>query len=82
MLSVCSCNYFFDLLVYDLIKKKKAAKIQISHRCEIRQQSHRSCHEDIWQLLSGYGAKISDCAAEQVTSYEKCVAQHKRATVG
>lgn len=48
----------------------------------MRQQSHRKCHEDIRQRLSGLEAKLSECAAEQVTSYGKCVAQQKGAKVG
>ncbi|XP_062293145.1 nesprin-2 isoform X5 [Scomber scombrus] len=62
-----------------VLEAQAQLRLESLQRCEIRQQSHRSCHEDIWQLLSGFGATILDCAAEQVTSYEKCVAQHKRA---
>lgn len=48
----------------------------------MRQQSHKKCHEDIRQRLSGLETKVSECAAEQVTSYDKCVAQQKTAKVG
>lgn len=56
--------------------------ISCSHRCELRQQSHKKCHEDICQHLSQFEEKLSECAAEHVTSYDKCVAQQRRAQVG
>lgn len=59
----------------------KRPKSTFSYRCETRQQSHRKCHEDICQRLSGLEAKLSECAAEQVTSYVKCLSQQKRAKV-
>ncbi|KAM7395095.1 hypothetical protein PAMA_006717 [Pampus argenteus] len=62
-----------------VLEAQAQLRLESLQRCEIRQQSHRSGHEDIQQHLSGFGAKISDCAAEQVTSYDKCVAQHKGA---
>lgn len=55
---------------------------QISLRCEMRQQSHKKWHEDVRQCLLGLETKVSECAAEQVTSYEKCVAQQNAARVG
>ncbi|XP_076613023.1 nesprin-2a [Chaetodon auriga] len=54
-------------------------RLETLQRCEIRQQSHRKYHEDIRQRLSGLEAKLSECAAEQVTSYDRCVAQQTRA---
>lgn len=55
---------------------------RISLRCEMRQQSHKKCHEDVRQCLLGLETKVSECAAEQVTSYEKCVGQQNAARVG
>uniref|UniRef100_UPI0037E98A37 nesprin-2a n=1 Tax=Semicossyphus pulcher TaxID=241346 RepID=UPI0037E98A37 len=54
-------------------------RLESLQRCEARQQSHRKCHEDLRQRLSGLEANLPECAAEQVTSYDKCVAQQKRA---
>ncbi|XP_044232894.1 nesprin-2-like isoform X4 [Thunnus albacares] len=72
-------NILSQLLVGRAILEAQAQlRLQSLQRCEKRQKSHRSCHEDIRQRLSGFGAKISDCAAVQVTSYDKCVAQHER----
>lgn len=48
----------------------------------MRQQSHKECHENVRQCLLGLEAKVSECAAEQVTSYEKCVGQENTARVG
>ncbi|KAM9339272.1 nesprin-2a [Symphorus nematophorus] len=54
-------------------------RLESLQRCEVRQQSHRKCHEDVRQRLSRLEAKLSECATEQVTSYDKCVAQQERA---
>ncbi|XP_044023969.1 nesprin-2 isoform X2 [Siniperca chuatsi] len=62
-----------------ILEAQAQLRLETLQRCEIRQQSHRKCHEDIRQHLSGLEAKLSECAAEQVTSYDKCVAQQKRA---
>lgn len=54
----------------------------MSLRCEMRKQSHKECHEDVRHCLLGLETKVAECAAEQVTSYEKCVAQQNTARVG
>ncbi|XP_035851599.1 nesprin-2 [Sander lucioperca] len=64
-----------------MLEAQAQLRLESLQRCEIRQQSHRKCHEDIRQRLSGFEAKLSECAAEQVTSYDKCVAQQKGATL-
>lgn len=46
------------------------------------QQSHKKCHEDIHQHLSRLKTKLFECAAQHVTSYDKCAAQQKTAKVG
>lgn len=56
--------------------------LKLSHRCEIKQQSHRKCHEDICQRLSWLEDELLECSAEQVTSSGKCDSQQKRAKVG
>ncbi|KAK1889404.1 Nesprin-2 [Dissostichus eleginoides] len=62
-----------------ILEAQAQLRLESLQRCEIRQQSHRKCHEDIRQRLSGFEAKLSECAAEQVTSYDKCVAQQREA---
>lgn len=54
----------------------------MSLRCEMGKQSHKQCHEDVRRCLLGLETKVAECAAEQVTSYEKCVAQQNTARVG
>ncbi|CAJ1078355.1 LOW QUALITY PROTEIN: nesprin-2 [Xyrichtys novacula] len=73
-------SIFSQLLVGRAVLEAQAQlRLESLQRCEERQQSHRMCHEDICQRLSGLEAQLSECAAEQVTSYDKCVAQQKRA---
>nr|XP_046228198.1 nesprin-2 isoform X4 [Scatophagus argus] len=62
-----------------ILEAQAQLRLESLQRCEIRQQSHRECHEDIRQNLSGLENKLSESAAEQVTSYDKCLAQEKRA---
>ncbi|XP_035534355.1 nesprin-2 isoform X4 [Morone saxatilis] len=64
-----------------ILEAQAQLRLESLQRCEIRKQSHRKCHEDVRQRLSGFEAKLSECTAEQVTSYDKCVAQQKRATL-
>lgn len=54
----------------------------MSLRCEMGKQSHKQCHEDVRRCLLGLETKVAECAAEQVTSHEKCVAQQNTARVG
>lgn len=82
------CNFVSDYgitSVYFLVYKKKKITVKspktFFDRCAVRQQSHRSCHEDIQNRLSGFEVRLSECAAAQVTSYDKCVAQQQRAMV-
>lgn len=51
------------------------------YRCAERQQRHRCFHEDVLKSFSVFEDKLSECAAEHVTSHDKCVAQQERATV-
>ncbi|AWP20311.1 putative nesprin-2-like [Scophthalmus maximus] len=62
-----------------VLEAQAQLRLESLQRCAVRQQSHRSCHEDVRQRLSGFEARLSECAAVQVTSYDKCVAQQKRA---
>ncbi|XP_078030046.1 nesprin-2a isoform X4 [Epinephelus lanceolatus] len=62
-----------------ILEAQAQLRLESLQRCEISGPSHRKCHEDIRQRLSGLETKLSDCAAVQVTSYDKCVAQQKRA---
>ncbi|XP_073348713.1 LOW QUALITY PROTEIN: nesprin-2a [Pagrus major] len=62
-----------------MLEAQAQLRLESLQRCETRQQSHRKCHEDIRQRLSGLEAKLAECAAEQVTSYVKCIGQQKRA---
>ncbi|XP_074540850.1 nesprin-2a [Halichoeres trimaculatus] len=73
-------SIFSQLLVGRAVLEAQAQlRLESLQSCEVRQQGHRKCHEDIRQRLSGLEAQLSECAAEQVTSYDKCVAQQKRA---
>ncbi|XP_054871829.1 nesprin-2 isoform X5 [Amphiprion ocellaris] len=60
-----------------VLEAQAQLRLETLQRCEIRQQSHKKCHEDIRQHLSGFEARLSECAAEQVGSYDKCVAQQR-----
>ncbi|XP_059211817.1 nesprin-1 [Centropristis striata] len=62
-----------------ILEAQAQLRMESLQRCKMSQQSHRKCHEDIRQRLSGLEAKLSECAAEQVTSYGKCVAQQNGA---
>ncbi|KAM4521617.1 nesprin-2a isoform 3-T4 [Odontesthes bonariensis] len=64
-----------------VLEAQAQLRLECLQRCEIRQQSHRKCHEDVRQLLSELEDRLSECTAEQVTSYDKCVAQQRRAKV-
>ncbi|XP_068564553.1 nesprin-2a [Cebidichthys violaceus] len=64
-----------------ILEAQAQLRLESLQRCEVRQQSHRKCHEDIRQRLSGFEAKLSECATEQVTSFDKCIAQQNRATL-
>ncbi|CAN9507959.1 unnamed protein product [Ophioblennius macclurei] len=53
-------------------------RLESLRRCEMGEQTHRKCHEDVRQHLSTFESRLTDCAAQQVTSFEKCVAQQRR----
>ncbi|XP_077408932.1 nesprin-2a isoform X3 [Vanacampus margaritifer] len=61
-----------------VLEAQARLRLESLQRCELRQQSHRVCHKDIQLRLTEFEAKLSACAAEEVTSYDKCAAQHKR----
>ncbi|XP_061610592.1 nesprin-1 isoform X5 [Phyllopteryx taeniolatus] len=61
-----------------ILEVQAQLRLESLQRCALRQQSHRVCHEDIQQHLTEFEAKLSACEAEEVTSYDKCVLQHKR----
>lgn len=77
-----SVNLHQGVLAVAYFNELNTLKGQISHRCERRQQSHKKCHEDLRQCLLGLETRVAECAAEQVTSYDKCVAQQNTAKVG
>ncbi|XP_029965420.1 nesprin-2-like isoform X2 [Salarias fasciatus] len=54
-------------------------RLESLKRCEMREQTHRKCHEEVRQHLCGIEARLTDCAGQQVTSYEKCIAQQRQA---
>ncbi|XP_029903714.1 nesprin-2a [Myripristis murdjan] len=54
-------------------------RLDALQRCAKREHSHRTYHEDMRKLLSRFEARLSECAAEHVTSHEKCIEQQKRA---
>ncbi|XP_069017780.1 nesprin-2a isoform X4 [Embiotoca jacksoni] len=62
-----------------VLEAQAQLRLESLQRCEISQQNHRKCHEDICRRLSEFEPRLSDCAAEQVTSYDRCVAQQRRA---
>ncbi|XP_076023194.1 nesprin-2a [Genypterus blacodes] len=47
--------------------------------CAKKVKGHRNYHEDVRQLLSKCESRLTGCAAEQVTSYDKCLDQQNRA---
>ncbi|XP_063350729.1 nesprin-2 [Pelmatolapia mariae] len=62
-----------------ILEAQAQLRLESLQRCELRQQSHQKCHKDICQHLSQFEERLSECAAEHVTSYDKCVAQQRRA---
>ncbi|XP_042359998.1 LOW QUALITY PROTEIN: nesprin-1-like [Plectropomus leopardus] len=62
-----------------ILEAQAQLRLESLQRCEISQQSHMKCHEDIRQHLSGLEAKLSECAAGPVLSFDKCVIQQKGA---
>ncbi|KAM9703427.1 nesprin-2-like [Menidia menidia] len=62
-----------------VLEAQAQLRLECLQRCEMGQQSHRKCHEDIRQCLSGLEERLSECAAERVASYDKCAAQQRRA---
>ncbi|XP_069371611.1 nesprin-2a isoform X5 [Paralichthys olivaceus] len=64
-----------------VLEAQAQLRLESLQRCAVRQQSHGICHEDIRQHLSGFEARLSDCATVQVTSNDKCVAQQHKATL-
>ncbi|XP_051909518.1 nesprin-2 isoform X2 [Hippocampus zosterae] len=61
-----------------VLEAQAQLRLESLQRCALRQQSHRVCHQDMRRCLLDFEAKLSACAAQEVTSYEKCLAQHKR----
>nr|XP_014270043.2 nesprin-1 isoform X9 [Maylandia zebra] len=73
-------NILSQLMVGRAILEAQAQlRLETLQRCELRQQSHQKCYKDICQHLSQFEERLSECAAEHVTSYDKCVAQQRRA---
>ncbi|XP_056219440.1 nesprin-2-like [Seriola aureovittata] len=64
-----------------VLEAQAQLRLESLQSCAARQQSHRSCHEDVRHRLSRSEAGLSECAAAQIMSYDKCVAQQKRATL-
>nr|XP_057913540.1 nesprin-2 isoform X2 [Doryrhamphus excisus] len=62
-----------------ILEAQAKLRLDSLQRCELRQQSHGACHLDIQYQLTGFEAQLSECASEEVTSYDKCATQHKRA---
>ncbi|XP_037837524.1 nesprin-2 isoform X2 [Kryptolebias marmoratus] len=48
-------------------------------RCEIRQQSLKQSHEAVRRQVSEFETRLSELAAERVTSYDECITQQQRA---
>ncbi|KAM9778675.1 nesprin-2a isoform 1-T4 [Syngnathus typhle] len=68
-----------QLLVGRAILEAQAhLRLESLQRCELRQLSHRVCHQDVQKRLIEFEAKLSTCAAKEVTSYDKRVAQHSQ----
>nr|XP_061806778.1 nesprin-2-like [Nerophis lumbriciformis] len=61
-----------------ILEAQAQLRLESLQRCALRQQSHRVCHSDVQLRLTEFEAKLSACAAEEVTSYNKCTAQHKQ----
>ncbi|XP_068610193.1 nesprin-2a [Brachionichthys hirsutus] len=62
-----------------MLEAQAQLRLESLQRCKVSQGSHKKCHEEVRLHLSELEAKISECSAERVTSYDKCVAQRKRA---
>ncbi|XP_014000581.2 nesprin-2a isoform X3 [Salmo salar] len=48
-------------------------------RCADRQSLHKKCHEEVWHILKKNESRLSECAAQEVTSYANCADQQDRA---
>ncbi|KAF7666652.1 hypothetical protein LDENG_00098390 [Lucifuga dentata] len=62
-----------------IVEAQAYLRLESLQRCAKKEESHRNCHKEIRQLLSKFETRLSECAAEQVTSYDKSVDQQKRA---
>ncbi|XP_029351666.1 nesprin-2a isoform X2 [Echeneis naucrates] len=62
-----------------VLEAQAQLRLESLQRCAVREKGHTFSHEDIRQRLSKSEAALSQCAAAQVTSYDKCVAHQKRA---
>lgn len=64
-----------------VLEAQAQLRLEALQRCAERQQRHRCFHEDVLKSFSVFEDKLSECAAEHVTSHDKCVAQQERATL-
>lgn len=55
--------------------------LNLFHRCADRQSLHKKCHEEVWHILKKNESRLSECAAQEVTSYANCADQQDRAKV-
>ncbi|KAK6295335.1 hypothetical protein J4Q44_G00345610 [Coregonus suidteri] len=61
------------------LEAKVELRMEAFQRCADRQSLHRKCHEEVWQILKNNESRLSECAAQEVTSYTNCADQQDRA---
>ncbi|MED6292719.1 hypothetical protein CHARACLAT_003233 [Characodon lateralis] len=64
-----------------VLEAQAKLRLECLQRCGLRQKTHKKWYEDIKQEVLQSEAKLSECASEQVASYDECVSQQKRAKV-
>ncbi|XP_035989542.1 nesprin-2 [Fundulus heteroclitus] len=64
-----------------VLEAQAKLRLECLQRCEARQETHKKWLEGIKQEVSHLEAKLSECASEQVTSYDECITQQERAKV-
>ncbi|MEQ2262114.1 hypothetical protein XENORESO_014913, partial [Xenotaenia resolanae] len=64
-----------------VLEAQAKLRLECLQRCGLRQKIHKKWYEDIKQEVLQSEAKLSECASEQVASYDECVSQQKRAKV-
>ncbi|KAJ8009226.1 hypothetical protein DPEC_G00086690 [Dallia pectoralis] len=64
-----------------ILEAQVELRMEALQRCADRQSLHRKCLEELRQILQDGESCLSECSAQEVTSYANCVDQQDRAKV-